>query len=248
MGGGLAIAALLAAPAGACPQPGERLLFHSCHAASTIELLLLPEEAAALATAPPGTTLDVTGGYTGTDTRGDGHPNPVGLFVDNGRVVSPNLARMDGILVIDGEGQPHIYQSTQVPLRGGVADLTDPDQRLDFADWASEHRISVLQSHLLIVDGRLDVRPQLDAPKARRRMLFLDRHGWGIYQTTEAQTLFDAGFVLQRRHRASMAINLDMGSFDYCVIRRDGMQENCGVVGSSETTKLSNVLRLSQRP
>jgi hypothetical protein len=252
MGGGLAIAALLAAPAGACPQPGDRLLFHSCHAASTIELLLLPEEAAALSAAagtpPAGLTLDITGGYTGTDTRGEGHPNPVGLFVDNGRVVSPNLARMDGILVIDGEGQPHIHLSTQVPLRDGVADLSDPDQRLDFADWASEHAVSVLQSHLLIVDGRLDVRPQLDAPKARRRMLFLDRHGWGIYQTTEAQTLFDAAFELQQRYRPTMAINLDMGSFDYCVIWRDGMQENCGVVGLNETAKLSNVLRLSRRP
>lgn len=241
-------AGLVAAPALACPGAGEQLVFHSCHAPASVELLLLPEESEALAAPSEGESLVVTGGYTGSDTRGDGRPNPVGLFVDNGRVVSPNLARMDGILVIDPEGRPQIHQSTLVPLRGGVADLTDPDQRLDFADWASERGMSVLQSHLLIVDGRLDVRPQLDAPKARRRMLFTDRHGWGLYQTTDAQTLFDAAYELRQRYRPTMAINLDMGSFDYCVATEAGALKSCGVVNPGETAKLSNVLRFSREP
>jgi hypothetical protein len=246
--GGTLIVALAAVPACGCPPPGERLLFHSCHGPASAELLLLPDEAAALSEMPENESLVVTGGYTGTDTRADGSPNPVGLFVDNGRIVSPNLARMDGIVVIDANGQPHIHQSTRVPQRDGVADLTDPDQRLDFADWASERGLSVLQSHLLIVDGRLDVRPQLDAPKARRRLLFTDRHGWGIYQTTDAVTLFDAGFELQRRYRPDMAINLDMGSFDYCVATDAGVATNCGAIDPGQTAKLSNVLRFVRRP
>jgi hypothetical protein len=155
---------------------------------------------------------------------------------------------MDGILVIDAEGQPSIHQSTRVPQRDGVADLTDPDQRLDFAAWASENGLSVLQSHLLIVDGRLDVRPQLDAPKARRRLLFTDRHGWGVYQTTDAVTLFDAGFELQQRFRPRMAINLDMGSFDFCVATAGGAATPCGVVDPGQTDKLSNVLRFVRKP
>ena len=245
---GGAVIAVLAVPAFACPPESERLLFHSCHGPAAAELLLLPEEAEALATPPEGETLTVTGGYTGTDMRADGHPNPVGLFVDDGRIVSPNLARMDGILVIDAEGQPHIHQSTRVPQREGTADLTDPDQRLDYAAWASENGLSVLQSHLLIVDGRLDVRPQVDAPEARRRLLFTDRHGWGVYQTTDPVTLFDAGFELQQRYRPSMAINLDMGSFDYCVATDAGASTNCGVVDPRDTAKLSNLLRFSRQP
>jgi hypothetical protein len=246
--GGVALAAVAGMPAHACPAETERLLFHSCHGPATAELLLLPEEAQALAAPPGGESLTVTGGYTGTDTRADGHPNPVGLFVDNGRVVSPHLARMDGILVIGAEGEPRIYQSTRVPLRDGTADLTDPDQRLDFADWASENGLSVLQSHLLIVDGRLDVRPQMDAPKARRRLLFTDRHGWGIYQTADAVTLFDAGFELRQRYQPSLAINLDMGSFDYCVATDGGVSTNCGVMAADQTGKLSNALRFVRRP
>lgn len=248
VGGAVALAAIAAAPAFACPADTERLLFHSCHGPAAAEVLLLPEEAGELAVPPEAGSLAVTGGYTGADTRGEGYPNPVGLFVDNGRVVSPNLARMDGILVVDADGEPRIYQSTHVPLREGTADLTDADQRLDFADWASENGLSVLQSHLLIADGRLDVRPQLDAPKARRRLLFTDRHGWGVYQTTEAVTLFDAGFELQQRYRPTMAINLDMGSFDLCVATETGVARNCGVIDPGQTAKLSNVLRFVRLP
>ncbi len=246
--GGAAIAAFVAMPALACPPESERLLFHSCNGPAAAELLLLPEEEDALAVPPDGESLAVTGGYTGTDTRAGGHPNPVGLFVDNGRIVSQNLARMDGILVIGGDGQPRIQQSTRVALRDRVADLTDPDQRLDFADWASENDLSILQSHLLIVDGRLDVRPQVDAPKARRRLLFTDRHGWGVYQTTEAVSLFDAAFELQQRYRPDMAINLDMGSFDYCFATAAGVPTNCGVLDAGQTEKLSNVLRFARQP
>ena len=244
----VAAAVLAAAPVCACPPETERLLFHSCQGAAAAEVLLLPEEASELAPPPEGESLAVTGGYTGTDTRGEALPNPVGLFVDNGRVVSPNLARMDGILIVGPDGEPAIHHSTRVPLRDGVADLTDPDQRLDFADWASENHLSVLQSHLLIADGRLDVRPQMDAPKAQRRLLFTDRHGWGVYQTTEAVTLFDAGFELRERFRPSMAINLDMGSFDFCLAAEGGVARNCGVLDASQTAKLSNVLRLVRRP
>ena len=246
--GGALIAALAAAPACACPSAGERLLFHSCHGPASAELLRLPDEAAALAEMPEGESLAVTGGYTGTDMRADGGPNPVGLFVDNGRIVSPNLARMDGILVIGPDGQPRIHHTARVPQRNGTADLTDPDQRLDFADWASQNGLSVLQSHLLIVERRLDVRPQMDAPKARRRLLFTDRHGWGIYQTTDAVTLFDAAFELQQRYRPDMAINLDMGSFDYCVATDAAGARNCGVMDPAQTAKLSNVLRFVRRP
>jgi hypothetical protein len=245
---GIVLATLAGAPAAACPDESERLLFHSCHGAATVELLLLPEEGAALASPPDGTSLAVTGGYTGTDSRTEGHPNPVGLFVDNGRIVSPNLARMDGILVIGRDGRPRIHRSTHVPLRDGFADLTDPDQRLDLAAWAAEQGLSVMQSHLLITGGRLDIRPQLDAPKARRRLLFTDRHGWGVYQSSEALTLFDAAFELQQRYRPMMAINLDMGSFDYCVAAAEAASESCGVIDPAQTGKLSNVLRFSRVP
>jgi len=232
-----------AAAAADCPEQSGRLLFHSCHGPASAELLLLPEETEGLTGGGPGETLVVGGGYTGADRREGGLPNPVGLFVDNGRIVSPNLARMDGILVLGADGQPRIHHAAEVPNRGEIADLTDPDQRLDFAARAAEQGVSVMQSHLLIAEGRVDVREQAGAPTARRRMLFAGPGGWGLYQTAEAVTLFDAAWELQQRFRPEMALNLDMGSFDYCLATRDGVTSNCGVLGAADTAKLSNALR-----
>lgn len=249
----LAVAALagLAAPqaggATACPAEDDRLLFHSCHGAAAAELLLLPEQTDTLQGLPAaGVSLVVGGTYTGTDQRDGGLPNPVGLFVDQGQVVGPHLARMDGILVIGQDGQPRIHHATRVPLRDGIADLTDADQRLDFAARAAEQGESVIQSHLLITDGRVDVRQQMDAPKAKRRMLFNGPGGWGVYQTRGAVTLFDAAWELRQRYSPDMALNLDMGSFDYCVATRDGLATTCGVLGAAQTEKLSNLLRFTR--
>jgi hypothetical protein len=88
----------------------------------------------------------------------------------------------------------------------------------------------------------------MDAPKARRRIFFTDRHGWGVYQTTDPLTLFDAAFELQQRIHPTMAVNLDMGGFDYCMAVADGVAANCGVLDPGQTTKLSNVLRFRREP
>lgn len=239
---------LLSRPAAAadCPPENDRLLFHSCHGAATAELLLLPEEADGLSVPRAQDTLVVGGGYTGTDFRPTGSPNPVGVFVDDGRVVNPNLARMDGILVIDPQGQPAIHHASRVPTMDGVTDLTEANQRLAFANSAAEHGFSVMQSHLLIVEGEVDVRQQPGAPSARRRILFSGPGGWGVYQTSDAQTLFDASWELRQRFRPDMALNLDMGSYDYCVQTREGVARACGVLGASQIEKLSNLLRFTR--
>jgi hypothetical protein len=245
----LALAVLvLAVPlrAADCPSEDGHLLFHSCHGPAKAELLLLPEEAGTVEVPRTGRTLVIGGGYTGADQRDGGLPNPVGLFVDQGRVISPHLARMDGILVIGPKGELRIHHATRVPHDGGTADLTDSVQRLDFAARAAEQGLSVMQSHLLIANGRIDVREQDDAPTARRRMLFSGPDGWGVYQTSGASTLFDAAGDLMRRFRPEMAMNLDMGSYDYCVESRGGVVANCGVLGVGDTAKLSNLLRFSR--
>jgi hypothetical protein len=153
---------------------------------------------------------------------------------------------MDGILVIGPKGELRIHHATRVPHGDVTADLTDAGQRLDFAARAAEQGLSVMQSHLLITSGRVDVREQDDAPTARRRMLFSGPGGWGVYQTAGAATLFDAARELNRRFRPEMAMNLDMGSYDYCVESRDGVVANCGVLGAGDTSKLSNLLRFAR--
>lgn len=228
-----------------CPDLDDQLLFHSCHGNASVELLLLPEQEKTLTQPGSGETLVVGGTYTGADRRDGDLPNPVGLFIHQGQVISPHLARMDGILIIGGENGPSIHHAARVPLGSQVYDLTAPEQRQKFAAEAARQGVSVMQSHLLIADGEIDVREQPEAKTARRRMFFLGHSGFGIYRTARAVTLFDAAKELEAQLQPEMALNLDMGSYDYCLALHDDRLSNCGVLSASDTGKLSNALRLS---
>lgn len=219
--------------AGACPGPG---------AAS---LLLLPEDREAVGQGPDG-AVTVTGAYTATDRRDGDRPKPVGLFIHDGERVSLEFGRMDGILVIGPDGAVRIAAAPSVPLAGTRHDLTTLRGRLAFARAAEAAGASVMQSHLLIRDGALDLRPVEDAPLAERRLLFqTEDRALGLWESEgRALTLYEAAAELQRLHAPAMALNLDMGGHDFCLRIRDGEAVSCGRVALSELDRLSNLLRL----
>lgn len=232
-------------PASACPAPAPELLFHSCWGPARAELLLVPDEVP-----PPlgeaDRRLTVTGVYTGRDTRPGGSPNPVGLFVDGGQVVNPTLARMDGVLLIEpGSGRATLHHRARVAIGGRRHDLTDPAARARFAAEAAAAGLSVAQSHLLIVDGRLDVRARRDAPRFVRRMLFEDAHGFGIWQGSGVLTLFEAAEAIRRALAPRMALNLDMGSYDYCRFEGPGGARDCAEVPHRPMRDYSNLIAVT---
>ena len=125
------LTALVAGQAFACPEPSGELLFHSCWGTARLELRLLPEDLPIPEATTGGRRLVVTGAYTGTEPRGEGLPNPVGLFVHRGAAVNPNLGRMDGVLLVDPvNGQPQLQYRARLLLGGRAYDLTELDQRL----------------------------------------------------------------------------------------------------------------------
>ncbi|MEO1493369.1 MAG: hypothetical protein AAFV19_14540 [Pseudomonadota bacterium] len=229
-----------------CPEKSRNLLFHSCWGDASAEVLLLPEDAdRVVADEAERKTVVVTGAYTGKDTRSNGAHNPVGLFIDGGAVVNPNLARMDGIVLINDGQSVSIEIRSAVDLGEAEYDLTEPETRMAFAKQASERGFSVFQSHLLIKNGALDVRQTENAPVAVRRMLFTDDLGWGLWQTDGVATLYAAADGFLTEHGPVMALNLDMGSYDYCIEYGGPAVRNCGVLAAADTAKLSNLLRLS---
>ncbi len=232
--------AWLASSAAACPPASETLLLHSCHAPLAPRLLLLPEAS------PPGpesgSLWAMTGAYTATDPRAGGARKPVGLFVWGGRVVNPNLARMDGVLTVDPAGRLQIQHRKRARLGGPHQDLTDPATRARFAAEAARTGVSVAQSHLLIVDGRVDVRPRADAPRVRRRILFTDGAGFGVWQSPGPMTLHEASVALAAAHAPRMALNLDMGGHDYCWRWEAGRTHRCGLLERADPAHLSNLL------
>lgn len=238
---GLALVVACAAPAHACPEPSETLLFHSCWGEARASVLLLPEDS--VSDAPEkGRRLIVTGAYTGREPRAEGRPNPVGFFMRDGELVNQNMARMDGLLIIDGEGSLRLVDRGAAALDGKTYDLRDLGPRARFREKTSALGLDILQSHLLIIDGEPDVAEQSDAPRFRRRLVFTDDDGWGVWQSTGAITLYDAAEQLEAEHAPRMALNLDMGSYDFCLAAEDGIERGCGVLGRGQTDKLSNLL------
>lgn len=249
----IAVLALAALPAladgGPCIAPAEDLLFHGCRGDAGASVLLVPDDLPLPPSqAPAAHQVIVTGAYTGRDARPSGAPAPVGIAVRRGAVVGRNLARMDGILVLDGgEGLPRLFQRDRVGLGGETYDLTDPATRTRFLETAAARRASILQSHLLVIDGRVDTRAVDDAPVAKRRLLFTKGEGFGLWESEGAVTLDEAARAIAAEVEPDMALNLDMGSFDLCLARRDGREETCGFNPTDFATRLSTLLVLERR-
>ncbi|MEL6267694.1 MAG: hypothetical protein AAFR52_18985 [Pseudomonadota bacterium] len=243
----LALALTTAARADTCVSPAN-VLYHGCPATHGAQVVLVPDD---LPLPPPGEAdeIVVTGSYTGRDAREDGatSPAPVGIAVVGGRVVGVNRARMDGILVVGPGGGPRLEIATSVPFAGRSFDLTRIEERMAFIKEVSAAGASVLQSHLLIIDGRVDTRPVENAPRAVRRVLYTRGGSFGLWESDGAVTLDDAARAVAAEVAPNMALNLDMGSFNVCLRRRDGASEPCGLNASGWEGRLSTLLVLSRR-
>ena len=234
-------ALLFASGAGAgdlCDREIPGLIYAACGGAARAELLLLPEDSGPT----PQGALDVTGAYTATDRRGAGLPKPVGLFVRRGEVVSREYVRFDGVLTVTADGRPAIHYRRAVRWAGETYDLERPERRAALIRAVAQAGGGLMQSHLLIIDGRVDTSAVANAPIFRRRMLFQTEAGdIGVHETSpEAMTLDRAARTLATRHAPAMALNLDMGGYNFC---RRG-PSLCGPLTPEQTGKLSNLLRL----
>lgn len=176
--------------------------------------------------------ITVTGAYTGTELRQGGGNAPVGFFLQDGEVINRNGGPMDGVLLIDGD-------NVRITRRD-VIGIDSAQGRLALAERAKQDHISMLQSHLLISDGELDIHEIEDAPRFTRRVLIQTEDGLGIWQSAQPLTLYSAAVAVQSACAPTMALNLDMGSYDYCV--SDGRY--CGL--RRDTERLSNLLRLER--
>lgn len=228
-----------AAHASLCDAPPEDLIFAACGGQARVSLRLLPEDAGAT----PPEALDVTGAYTASDRRSGDKPKPVGLLVRNGEVISREYVRFDGLLTVDAADAPMIHMRSRVSFGGSVFSLNDTAARAAFLTAAADAGADVLQSHLLIIDGAADVADQDGAPQFRRRIMLQMTNGdIGIFDSSpRALTLHDATKEVAARFAPKMALNLDMGSYDFC---RRG-DELCGLLTADGVEKLSNLLRFS---
>lgn len=177
--------------------------------------------------------LVVTGTYSSGDRLGI-----EGLAVIDGEILSRRLQGWDGVLIVGPDRQPQIFNARDVRFQGKAFNIKNRDEGMALLQDVSEAGASMLQSHLLISDAVLDLRNLENAPVFYRRLLYIRQNGsFGIWQPDARLTLYDAAVRLQDEMRPVMALNLDMGAYDFCQ-RKDGT--NCGrlTVGMEALTNL----------
>ena len=224
----------------ACPTD-SRVLFVSCSTPVSTSFASLDGTPAPEG---PENSLTITGTYSSGDRFGI-----EGIAIDAGTMISRRFQGWDGLAVITPEGNLSLHHVERVSLEGTTFNLRNAGERQAFEKKAGQRKLSAIQSHLLITDGKVDVRDQPGQPRFRRRILFMTRDGdIGVFDTGgQALTLFDAATALQEAAAPEMAFNLDMGSYDYCLWNRGGMK-NCGRLNRDSTGILTNVLVFTFNP
>jgi len=234
------LSGLFATPAAArCGADVPGVLFAGCADAVTAQLVLVPDSGV-VAQPATGPRITVTGAYTSGERR-----EPEGLFIVAGQALDPYPQGWDGVAVIDGVGRLSLHYAGRIDMGNRRFDLRRKASRRAFADAAETGGWSAFQSHLLVIDGRVDTRPRDGAPRFARRLLYTLADGSvGLYETPPL-TLHDAALAIEAALSPVMAFNLDMGSYDYC--RIDGVEaRDCGTLAPGQTAKLSNLLILSR--
>lgn len=244
----LALAAQLAVATLAPPAFGDDALRLKPTDAARVEarLLFLPDDAEQVFAPPPSGArrLVVTGAYTRADKFAPG-----GLVIRQGQAVSPWPQGWDGVLIVSADGRPSLHHKRAVRLGGRTYDLTAAASRDAFVAAATATGISAIQSHLLIANGALDLRESERPKRFRRRLMFQTADGAiGLYESSpRALSLYEAAVELRQLASPTMALNLDMGTYDFCEERAGDAVHRCGVVSRAGVEKLTNLVELTIR-
>lgn len=222
-----------------CGTLGENILFYSCDKQAVILLKFHPLELSH----KTNNILSVTGAYSSGDRFG-----VEGLAFDGKRLVSSRFQNWDGIFLVSPNGVPHIFNSKKVNLWKKNFDLTLKNDRKKFIEIAQSKNWSMIQSHLLISNGNLDLYEIENARRYIRRMFFIKQTGWGVYQTKTASTLYEAAIEIKSLINPDMVINLDMGTYNYCQRSTDLGPKACGelLTNSKNLTNLITIKLLEE--
>ncbi len=217
-----------------CPARAQVSLFHSCEIPAVVDLQFHPLKFEHSSS----DILSVTGAYSSADRFG-----VEGLAIGGERLVSSRFQGWDGFLLVSAAGEPRIYNASDIQLGDRAFDLKRQPDRRDFVTQARADGYSLIQSHLLIVDGALDVRQVEKARRFVRRMFFTDSAGWGVYETKSAVTLYDAALEIQEALNPDMVMNLDMGAYNYCQQNTPTGFKSCGDL-FTDTKNLTNLITI----
>jgi len=153
--------------------------------------------------------------FTGTYTSPLGMP--AGLAIGREGVINPFLQSWEGLILIQNG---KIYLNSLFDLHLGNRSLHVAENFRDFQDFVRHVEAqggALLQSHLLVYEGRSALRAESNKRKMRRRVIFQTGDGGlHLFDSRDRRLSFEevAGELIDK-FKAEIAINLDMGGFNY---------------------------------
>lgn len=156
---------------------------------------------------------------------------PVGLTIDNGRLVNSNLAEFDGLVIVYPTGRIEATDLEDGNLRVQGGDLSGIDLNLrgnpyhlgQFKKWCENNDATVFQTHLLVYNNELKIYKNAVTDSRERRFLAIgyDENSNIIHcivNLPQSTTLLDGSIAALRylkdykEMEVSWMINLDTGS------------------------------------
>lgn len=169
---------------------------------------------------------------------------PVGLCIDNGRVVNESLEdKMDGLIIVYATGGLVSTNLKNGNLTITLADNTkktvnirnNPYDRAEFIKWAKEQQATVFQTHLFVSDNTVAIANNSSTVAASRRFLAVCKKGTDIFHyiinLPAPSTLLDGtnkayNYLTKYENvTVSFMINLDTGCQDVLrLYNKDGIE------------------------
>ena len=193
-------------------------------------------------------------------------PKPVGLCIDNGKVVNNQLSSdFDGLVIVYATGGIVVSNLDEGNLsvvwegQKVTFDLRNNYwHRSRFIDWAEEHYATVFQTHLLVYDNVLTTyrAPNCESCQEKRERRFLavcnDEYGklmHVIINSPTYESIYDAtsnvySFLINFKDMEEVffMINLDTGCQDVIEARDDSGNVIPGIKGRNSISTAVNLL------
>jgi hypothetical protein len=181
-----------------------------------------------------------TGAYTSSFKR------PVGIFSVDGKILNPAIRNWDGLLLVK-DGVAQIIDARNINIGFKKLNVLNSIKDLrTFFRWIRENDLSILQSHMIVNNGKIAVK-NIKSRLFSRRAIFEDEDGTlHVYDSQEKKmSLFKLSEILVNKYKAIKAINLDVGTYDYAYKHIDGTTSKLGLLDKVDL--LSNIIEIEKR-
>lgn len=193
-----------------------------------------------------------SGAFTSQD-----YSKPVGLTVDNGRIVNRKVEEsMDGLVIVYATGGIVVSDIDEGNLYlqslNRKVDLRDSRDKFDLLSWAESEDATIFQTQLLVYKNQLRIDREGRKERAARRLLVLgqDKHGdvvHIVFNVEEDVYLYDIAhevlsYLQTNKVNVIGMLNLDTGMYNIMeVYKEDGYQLSY-VEGDEPVRKATNLL------